>query len=207
MATTNLISKSLGDVLVQVGNGNPDHTADKGSYYTNKDTGGLYINLDGSTRWSPFEKISYSQITLTDNTTEITPGSLDQWITTTTLGWTIGFNNGFTHSSGTLTPKTGRDGNYMVIIAACVELDPSFTATYEFEVGLSKNDSDPVGGLFNGTRVGSNVDKSSIGVVGYVDLVAGDTVRIKMRPTSSTTPNLLLNQGNLILIRVGDIQS
>ena len=204
MATTNLESRSLGNILVQVGNGNPDHTADKGSLYTNKDTSTLYTNLDGTNTWLPYNKIGYIQMHLTDNTTEIAPGSLNQWNSTSSLAWTLGENQGFTFNAGKVSPNIGKDGKYMVIVAGCIRLDPTFTATYGFEIGVSKNGDNPVAGMFNGSRVGASVDTSSIGVIGYIDLVTSDEVEICIRSVSSTTPNQLLNQGSLILIRVGD---
>lgn len=51
MATTNLVSKTLGGILQQTGNGTPDHTSPIGSQYTDQDTGSFYINTDGATAW------------------------------------------------------------------------------------------------------------------------------------------------------------
>ena len=131
MPTTNLISKSLGNILVQSGNGAPDHVADKGSYYTNIDTGTLFINIDGTaTGWGPLSKIAYAQMTVTDNATEIAPGSLNQWQSTTSLTWVEKENNGLTFSSGTLKPRTGKSGTFLIILAGCIKLDPSFGSTY-----------------------------------------------------------------------------
>ena len=47
MATTNLNSKSLGDILLESGNGSPDHTSPSGSLYSYTDTGKVYRNIDG----------------------------------------------------------------------------------------------------------------------------------------------------------------
>ena len=51
MATTNLLSQSLGDILVETGNGTPNHTSPSGAVYTDQDTGFQYLNLDGSTTY------------------------------------------------------------------------------------------------------------------------------------------------------------
>ena len=51
MATTNLSSSSSGDILIENGNGTPDHTSPLGSPYVDLDTGLHYVNTGGST-WS-----------------------------------------------------------------------------------------------------------------------------------------------------------
>ena len=75
MATTNLESQSLGGILVQSGNGTPDHTAPSGSYYTNIDTGTLFINSAGSsTGWETLNKVAWGEMYIQTNTTN-TPGT------------------------------------------------------------------------------------------------------------------------------------
>jgi hypothetical protein len=51
MATTNLIETGYGDLSLQHGNGTPNHTAAKGSLYTDRDTATLYQNSNGATTW------------------------------------------------------------------------------------------------------------------------------------------------------------
>ena len=43
MATTNLNTQSIGDILIESGNGSPDHISPIGSYYTNEDSGTIYF--------------------------------------------------------------------------------------------------------------------------------------------------------------------
>jgi hypothetical protein len=52
MATTNLVTKTVGKVLIQNGNGNPNHTSPLGSLYIDRDDGKLYKNADGATTWA-----------------------------------------------------------------------------------------------------------------------------------------------------------
>lgn len=51
MATTNLVSQSYGDVLLESGSGTPDHTSPKGSIYVDIDAPTIYKNVDGATDW------------------------------------------------------------------------------------------------------------------------------------------------------------
>jgi hypothetical protein len=52
MATSNLKSISVGLILIQSGNGSPDHQAPLGSRYINTDTGIESYNSDGGNTWS-----------------------------------------------------------------------------------------------------------------------------------------------------------
>jgi hypothetical protein len=51
MASTNIKSLSLGGILIQSGNGVPDHISTKGTQYTDLDTAIEYINKDGVAAW------------------------------------------------------------------------------------------------------------------------------------------------------------
>jgi len=51
MATTNLITRSHGDIVFQHGNGTPDHASPLGSEYVDLDTGLHYTNT-GGVSWS-----------------------------------------------------------------------------------------------------------------------------------------------------------
>ena len=51
MASTNIKSVSIGSVLIQSGNGTPNHISTKGSLYIDMDTATEYINKDGVALW------------------------------------------------------------------------------------------------------------------------------------------------------------
>jgi len=51
MATTNLTTILASDILIQFGNGSPDHSAPQGSQYTDVDTAKIYCNTSGGTDW------------------------------------------------------------------------------------------------------------------------------------------------------------
>lgn len=52
MTSINIVTKTVGDLLIQHGNGIPDHEAPKGSIYTDNNTAVRYHNVDGSTNWT-----------------------------------------------------------------------------------------------------------------------------------------------------------
>ena len=67
MATTNLITKTVGEILIQNGNGTPNHTAPLGSTYVDKDTGLNYINNNGATGWDEDNSLSSADQIKLDN--------------------------------------------------------------------------------------------------------------------------------------------
>ena len=79
MATTNLISKTLGCVLTESGNGTPDHTSPLGSLYSDKDTGSVWRNIDGSTQWEKLSTVAYGEAYVQGNTTS-TNAVLNTWV-------------------------------------------------------------------------------------------------------------------------------
>ena len=93
MPTTNLQTQSLGNILVESGNGTPDHTSPKGSYYTNITTGSLFINSDGtSLGWEMLNKVSWGEMYIQSNTTNTT--TTTNWVSTTGLTWSFAGGNG-----------------------------------------------------------------------------------------------------------------
>lgn len=199
MATTNLKSKTLGLVLVQSGDGTPDHTAPRGSYYTNKTTGTTFINTDGSTGWDALNRIAYGEIYIQDNATTTTISTTNTWVALNTLTWTEGNVNGFTLSSGRLLVSTGRDGRYLVIATATLD----YVAVSNYEVGISKNSGLPASGLYAGASLTSTVPTAGVSIIGHIDLVAGDTVELSVRDINNTN-NVTLKHGGIILKRIGD---
>lgn len=102
MATTNLISISYGDLKIQHGNGTPDHSAEKGTIYTDLDSGKQYGNIDGSTSWKP--KLA----ALSDDAAPVLGGTLD------TNGNQIKESKGSDVASA-VDLALGSDGNYFDI--------------------------------------------------------------------------------------------
>ena len=117
MATSNLITKSLGGVLQESGEGSPDHISPLGSTYVDRNTAVLYVNTDGGYSWADTNKISYGNMITANNTTVITPVVTNTWYSLSGATWTGSSNNGITFSAGTdvLVLNNGRDGKYLII--------------------------------------------------------------------------------------------
>lgn len=197
MATTNLISKSLGDVLLQSGSGTPNHTASQGSLYTDISTGTLFINTSGGTSWQNFNLVSYGSMYFQDNVNATTISSTDTWVTITDT-FTADAENGFSFSSNTLTLDTGYDGTFKVIGNATLQ---NVANSPNFEVGISIDSGVPEDGLFNGCKVSTSIITAHIGVGGYVDLTGGTTLNLAVRNITDTS-NVIIKHAQLIAIRV-----
>ena len=117
MATSNLISKSLGGILQESGEGSPDHNSPLGSTYVDRNTAVLYVNTDGHSSWIDTNKISYGNMYVTGNTTAVTGVTTNTWYSLSGATWSGSSNNGITFSAGTdvLVVNTGRDGKYLII--------------------------------------------------------------------------------------------
>lgn len=203
MATSNLISKSFGDILLESGNGTPNHISPRGSYYTNKDSGTLFINADGSTGWDSFNRISYGDIYIQGNSTAVPTGTLstNTWYLLSGLTFVEGFVNGVTKGNGGfLTVGAGRGGRYQFIATGTLSY---LTSTSNYELGVSKNSNVPLTGNYQGATLASTSPTTNIGVQGYIDLVPGDTLQLVAR-NISTTAKISLSHGVLIVTRVGD---
>jgi len=71
MATTNLVSQSYGDVLLECGSGSPDHTSPKGSLYMDLDVPEFYNNRDGTTTWDIIGSLRFIAIRLVESDTDV----------------------------------------------------------------------------------------------------------------------------------------
>jgi len=200
MATSNLISKSLGDVLTESGNGTPNHTSPKGSTYVDQDTGILYSNINGTTTWIDYNKISYGNMSVTSNATVITPVVTNTWYSLSGATFTAGTTNGVTFNSGsdTLQTQTGKSGKYFVIGNGRINRQ---TANAVYELGISINNATPSVGYYNMSSTDATETTSSINVHGYFNLSDGDTVQLAAR-NITTTNNILVSESSLTIIKL-----
>ena len=203
MATTNLISKSLGDILTESGNGTPNHVSPKGSLYTNQDTGTLHINNDGVTGWTSMNVVSYGTIYVQENTTALPTGTMvaNTWYSTSGLTWNTSIaNNGFDSTGNVLTLQTGRDGLYEVIASATMIINVTGA---DYEVGISKNGASPGNGAYNGASVTSLQSTGGISIITKMNLTGGDTLSLSLRNINSTVKGIL-KHGGIMATRIGD---
>jgi hypothetical protein len=182
MATTDLSSKSLGDILLQSGIGTPDHSAPLGSLYTDKSTGSLWRNVNGSTSWEKLATVAYAEVFYQTNTTLTDIVTQNVW-TPVTNSFTLGEAVGFTASGSTLVLGTGYTGTY--------EVRGDITLAYQagsanYEAGLSVNSADPVAGAYGGNYVDVTYNRQHIGFQTIVSLTGGTTLSIEVRNLDST---------------------
>lgn len=194
MATTNLNTRSLGDIQLQSGNGSPNHAASGGAMYIDIDSHNLYLKKEGytgatiSSDFNDVEVISSAAIYLSANTLNIVTGTANTWlpITGSTYVWTIDNLNGFSHSNGYLTLTANTPGRFFVNMAYTAKYVSTFST---FEAGISKNSVVPAIGYYstNCLNAASGV-RQTINAFGYVDLVTGNTISVSFRcPLAATT--------------------
>jgi hypothetical protein len=206
MATTNLISKSLGDLLTESGNGAPDHTSPMGSLYTDKDTGNVWRNTDGETTWEKLQTVAYGEGYVQGNSTNTTIVSLNTWAASG-INLTEGIVNGFSGGTEHLTLLDGYDGDYEI---KCDATLTHVAGTPNFEVGISLNDIPPTGSTSNGNNgeiysgcyLDSTQSSQHIGVQTIFSLIGGDTLSIDIRNITDSS-NVLLEHAQLFVRKVG----
>jgi hypothetical protein len=212
MATTNLNSQSLGDILVESGNGIPDHTSPKGTYYTNIDTQTIFMNLDGtSSGWVSLNKLGWGEMLFNDNgATTYAALSANVWAATNgaAVPWVLNSGSfGFEEANnGELRVKTGFGGTYKIILTCTVGL-ASGTAGYILSMGFSLNNTEPVDGYWSegeldGGDAGTLARKTLV-VNNTISLSDGDFCGMNIR-SNSAVPTLKLYGANLLLQRIGD---
>jgi len=199
MATTNLISKSLGDILTESGNGTPDHTSPLGSLYTDKDTGKLWRNTDGTTNWEVLTTVAYGETYFQDNSLTTTISGYPAWSSGNYVFTASTFVVGFSSDTTTLTLLEGYDGDYEVKGNVTIT---DVGASADFEIGLSVNGADPVAGTYGGSYLDTTTYSTQhIGFNTTVSLTGGTTLSIDAR--SPTDANVQITHGQLFARRVG----
>lgn len=209
MPTTNLQTQSLGNILVESGNGTPDHTSPKGSYYTNITTGSLFINSDGtSSGWEMLNKVSWGEMYIQSNTTNTT--TTTNWVSTTGLTWSFAGGNGTEMvTNGKLRIRPNKGGVYYLLATGSVQIQNS-AAAFTFFFGVSKNGATPADGFWQGGVLDGNLsavvleeDDKTFSVTNFLSLSAGDTLEISLR-ASSAVPATRLEASNIFIYRIGD---
>lgn len=205
MPTTNLITKSLGSVELSSGNGSPDHSAPKGTLYTDASTGTPWINSSGTASgWEPLLKPGYAEVFLNANGVATTISATNSWVDPNTLTWnSSGFLNGFTRTgTSSLVVSTNKGGKYMIIFNGTIGAIAGAT-TQTYELGISYNGATPSNGLVQSAtlQVLSPADYRTVNVNGYLDLNDGDTIGPRIRCTTNNT-NITLRFASLIAIKI-----
>lgn len=198
MATSNLISKSIGDVLTESGNGTPDHTSPKGSLYVDQNTGVLYQNQNGAIAWLPMNTVAYGFGYYQDNTSATAIASLNTW-TAVANNLTLGTSVGFSASTSNLVLISGYDGEYQIrgdVTIAYV------AGTNNFEVGLSVNSANPTNGAYDGGIVDVTYTRQHIGFTTTKSLTGGTTLSLAVRNLVNAD-DIIIRHAQLFATKVG----
>jgi hypothetical protein len=194
MATTNLISKSLGDILTESGNGEPNHISPKGSLYTDKDVPKTYQNVDGGTTWLPFSTVAYGYGFFQGNTSQTTISSQDGWVGVG-INLTEGDSVGFSANTDTLVVLNGYDGNYEINGEATIDF---VAGTNGYEIGLSINGNPPESGTYNGATIDTTYQTQHIGFETKTNLSGGTTLEFSVRNITNTD-NIIVKNAQLFV--------
>ena len=200
MATSNLISKSLGDSLMEAGNGTPDHNSPRGSTYVDQNSGIIYNKLNDS--WVDVNSMGFGQMSLNNNSTQTTVSVTNTWYSLRPLGWsatTTGDSVTFSASNKTLVINS--PGKYYVTGNATLSL---VTSSSLYEIGIAKNFVNPQIGFYQGGCTQGSENNPCINVEGYFNFNAGDTVELGVRNVS-TTNNALVTDANITVLKIGNL--
>lgn len=197
MATTNLISKSLGDILTESGNGTPDHSSPRGSLYVNSDDGTLFINKNGSTSWENLQTVSYGEGFYQDNSSTTTISSVNGWFGVGNT-FTSGNNNGFSISTNTMVLGAGRTGTYQISANVTIE---HVAGSPQFEVGVSRNNITPIASAYNGATVTGTYTTANITINFHTQLNAGDDLRLAVRNLTDTN-NIIIKHAQIFATKI-----
>ena len=204
MATSNLITKTLGSIELSSGAGTPDHLSNKGSLYTDVTTGQPWINSTGdSSGWEPLIKPGYGEIYISANAVSTTFAATGSWTSTSNFSWSNpGFLNGFTQSgtSSSLQLLPNKAGKYMVTLNGSLG-NPASNQTYDF--GISVNGATPSNNMFQSATILilTPADYRTINVTGYLNLSDNDTISAVARCTTSNV-SINIRHATLIAIKI-----
>lgn len=206
MATTNLVTKSLGNLLIGSGSGTPDHQPNFSSLYFRQLENGFYKyspvitgNTSGVTReWVEVPEMISVSINSIQPSGNFSSSTSTDWFTISgsQYNWSATSNNGFSVNNGKIT-LTATSGTFQYDIYVSIKYTSMLTL---FRVGLGKNGLIPTEGnyanssLFSATHLYNNVN-----VFGFIDLSVGETVEIGVNTPNSTAGRAYFSAATLNL--------
>lgn len=207
MATTNLISKSLGGVLTESGNGIPNHISPKGSTYVDQDSGIKYINTNGVSQWRSINNVVYAKNTLTGNTSEINGVSTGLWypletnFATGTIPWSASTTYGITYTATTNQFIIDYGGQYGIGMNAT--FDRVSLNDTRFRMGVAIDSIIQTNRDTALCSINSSETKATTSLYNVYNLSGNTTVEMVVSNTTSTT-NILVSEANITITRIGD---
>ena len=198
MATSNLISRTLGSINVESGSGTPDHTAPTGSMYTDYSTGRTYLRA--ASAWTLLTTSSFGGMYISNNASVTTIGASNTWVNLNGLTFTLKAANGVSLSSNTLQIESGRSGKYHCMATVTIKRN---VADGIYEVGISKNSAVPASSSINGGTINATVLTDNIYISDYIDLADNDTVGLAIQSTNSTS-SIIVQHATFVINRISD---
>jgi hypothetical protein len=202
MPTTNLISKTIGQTLIQSGTGVPDHVAPISTLYYNNTNNMVWVNETGlGSGWVFMTPAMYGELDIDTNTTLSTPGGVNVFISLSGLTW-VNYNNnlkGFTKSGNKLVLNSGCTGTYRIIGNLGVLRNAT---TNDYKIGVSINGAVPA--LNAQSSTGTFETKTSGHGTVILDRVlnSNDTVELTVAATINGSATFRVRDANLIIYRI-----
>jgi hypothetical protein len=213
MATSNLIRKTIGGIELQTGNGIPNHTATKGSNYTDLDTGKGYYSVGGTT-WHGMSEPAVIEGVNFDNepdTTNITINTQNVWeevgnngdFTWSTDVWPIGGIGVTGQAIGATNSalEISTDGTYMIFCGGTFQYDFPFSEEI-VELGFGINGADPSQGDYQSGLALSTAELTSVFIKSYKVLNSGDIIQMYIRNTTNAD-DLDMQHGYIRAVKIG----
>lgn len=202
MATSNLISSSIGNTNIQSGDGTPDHQASVSTIYYDNQTGIIWENTYGlAGTWAPLTPSIYGELDIDTNTTLTTPNGVNVFVSLSGLTWVNNNYNlkGFTVNRNKLVLNNGLRGVYRIIGNLGVLRNAT---NNDYFVGVSINGQTPSALARSGTGTDANKTSGHGTVIIDVFLNNGDSVELTIAPTISGTGTFYVRDANLIIYRL-----
>ena len=200
MATTNLNTRTIGNIYLQSGNGSPDHTAPIGSIYTDETANRIYFNANGGTIWVSALKVAYGSAYFNNNTTAITGVTLNTWEDLQAYTFTELYSSGTTVGTNGIVTCNNTPGRYK--ITAICTFNYNGVQTSSYQVGISKNGGNPTGFLGAATVSSTIITKCAMST-DIISLVSGDTIEVMVEYIAGNH-NILPKHVSLYMERIGD---
>lgn len=166
MATTLLVSQSYGDVLLECGNGTPDHTSPIGSVYMDYDSPPkFYKNTDGGTTWVELVDADVATLSSLATVGTLTSGNADAIVSAATTSLAGKIELATETEATARTDATRAITPFTLAAATCLSRVSGIKSDFKEDNAIKTSWDEVVGGAaaqFDATL--SGVDSSHDGV-------------------------------------------
>jgi hypothetical protein len=193
--SANLISRTLGTILLQSVNDIPNHVANIGSVYSNIDTGVVFISK-GSGNWEPLTGVSYAEAFYQGNVNTTTISSAN-WFQVSN-NFTLGNSSGFTVTTNRLVLGAGRSGKYHVTADFTIQ---NVSGLASYDCGVSINGNNPQNGRFNTGTINATFTLDNVSTSFDTVLNSNDELTLAVRNITNTN-SIIVRHAQLNVYRI-----